>query len=242
MSLAAIRYLLFFALVCIIPLAGAEPPPRELLQYIESAKGLGLDDDAIRANARAAGWDPKLVDDALNTSARGPAAISGPGLPAGYRIGVGDVLMVSVWREPDASQEVTVRTDGKVSLPLIKEVELGGLTPADAEKLLSERFSKLIPGADVTVMVRQINSRKVYLVGAVRTVGSINMPANITVLQAIAQAGGLTDYAKKKQIYILRHENGRQVRLPFNYDAVIKGEKMEQNVMLQPDDTIVVPQ
>jgi polysaccharide export outer membrane protein len=242
MSLSTIRYLLFFALVCIIPLAGAEPPPRELLQYIESAKGLGLDDDAIRANARAAGWDPKLVDDALNTSARGPAAISGPGLPAGYRIGVGDVLMVSVWREPDASQEVTVRTDGKVSLPLIKEVELGGLTPADAEKLLSERFSKLIPGADVTVMVRQINSRKVYLVGAVRTVGSINMPANITVLQAIAQAGGLTDYAKKKQIYILRHENGRQVRLPFNYDAVIKGEKMEQNVMLQPDDTIVVPQ
>jgi polysaccharide export outer membrane protein len=125
---------------------------------------------------------------------------------------------------------------------LIKEIAIAGLTPTEAEKRLAEKFEKMIPSADVTVIIRTINSRKVYLVGAVRTVGPINMSSSLTVLQAIAQAGGLTDFAKKKHIYILRHETGRQVRLPFNYDAVIKGEHIEQNIVLQPDDTIVVPQ
>ncbi len=238
----AFRYRFPIFLLSALLLAGAEAPPKDLVQYIQSAKELGLADDAIRQNAQAAGWDSKLVDDALAAVARGPAPVSGATLPSGYRIGPGDVVLVSVWKEPDATQEVTVRSDGKVSLPLVKEVEIAGLTPTEAEKMLSNRFGKLIPGADVTIIVRAINSRKVYLVGAVRTVGAINMTASLTVLQAIAQAGGLTDYAKKKQIYILRHESGKQVRLPFNYDAVIRGERMEQNVVLQPDDTIVVPQ
>lgn len=220
-------------------LSAAEPPPKELLGYIQSAKELGLTEDAIRQNARTAGWDSKLIDEALTSATTG---INNGNLPVDYRIGTGDVILVSVWKEPDATQEVTVRSDGKVSLPLVKEVQIAGLTPVQAEKHLSEKFDKLIPGADVTLIIRAINSRRVYLVGAVRTVGPINMTSSLTVLQAVAQAGGLTDFAKKKQIYILRHENDKQVRLPFNYDAVIKGEHMEQNIVLQPDDTIVVPQ
>jgi polysaccharide export outer membrane protein len=152
------------------------------------------------------------------------------------------VILVSVWKEPDATQEVTVRSDGRVSLPLIKEVHVGGLTPAEAEKFLTSKFDQMIPGADVTLIVRTINSRKIYVVGAIRNVGPIAMNASLTVLQALAEAGGLTDFAKKKQIYILRHENGKQVRLLFNYEAVIRGEQMDQNILLQPDDTIVVPQ
>jgi polysaccharide export outer membrane protein len=228
--------------VAALSLAGAEPPPKELLSYIQSAKELGLSNEAIRRNATTAGWDPRLIDEALSYTPGASAAEGGASLPDGYRIGTGDVILVSVWKEPDASQEVTVRTDGRVTLPLIKEVELAGLTPAEAEKRLAERFDKMIPGADVTLIVRAINSRRVFLVGAVRTVGSVNMAASLTVLQAIAQAGGLTDFAKKKNIYILRNESGRQVRIPFNYEAVIKGERMEQNILLQPDDTIVVPQ
>lgn len=234
-----------FALITMatLVLGGAEPPPKELLSYIHSARGLGLTDDAIRRNARDAGWDPRLIDAALQSSTTTPASVpASASVPFGYRIGPGDVILVSVWREPDATQEVTVRSDGKISLPLIKEVEIAGLTPSEAEANLAEKFRKMIPGADVTVMVRAINSRKVYLVGAVRTVGPINMAASLTVLQAIAQAGGLTDFAKRKQIYILRHEGGKQVRMPFNYDAVIKGEQIEQNIVLQPDDTVVVPQ
>jgi polysaccharide biosynthesis/export protein len=225
-------------------LTAADLPRERLLTYIRSAIELGLGDDAIRANASAAGWDVKMVDEAVSSVRKSPPTQveKRTGVPSDYRIGAGDVILVSVWREPDASQEVTVRSDGKVSLPLIKEVDLAGMTPSEAERMLSEKFDKLIPGADVTLIIRTINSRKVYLVGAVRTVGSITMPSTLTVLQAIAQAGGLNDFAKKKQIYILRHAGEKQVRLAFNYEAVVKGEHIEQNIILQPDDTIVVPQ
>lgn len=228
--------------------AAAEPPPKELVTYIQSAKQLGLSDDQIRRNAGNAGWAPNLVDDAFAANARGQdagqsAAPPKIALPDDYRIGPGDVLNISVWKEPDASvPSVTVRSDGKISLPLIKEVEIVGLTPSEAEKTLSARMSRYIHGADVTVIVTQVNSRKVYLVGGLKIVGAVDLRGGMTVLQAITQAGGLTDYAKRKQIYVLRNESGRQVKLPFNYEAVIKGDKMEQNIILSPNDTIVVPQ
>jgi polysaccharide export outer membrane protein len=226
-------------------LSAADLPYARFLMYLQSAKEVGATDDAVRAHARATGRDPKLAEEAVTPPISTRARTEAPprtNVPADYRIGAGDVILVSVWREPDASQEVTVRSDGKVSLPLIKEVELAGLTPSEAERMLSEKFDKMIPGADVTLIIRAVNSRKVYLVGAVRTVGSMNMTSTLTVLQAIAQAGGLTDFAKKKQIYILRNDGGKQVRLTFNYESVVKGERMEQNIVLQPDDTIVVPQ
>jgi polysaccharide export outer membrane protein len=167
---------------------------------------------------------------------------NGSNVPPGYRIGAGDSLGINVWREQEASvQSVTVRPDGKISLPLVKEVDVLGLTPSELEKLLTSKLEPVIRGVDVTVVVREIRSKKVYLIGAVNKVGPVPLLSDMTVLQALAEAGGITDFAKKKNIYVMRTENGKQVKLPFNYVAVIKGEHIEQNIKLQPDDTIVVP-
>ena len=159
-----------------------------------------------------------------------------------YLIGEGDVLQVSVWGEPAASvQSATVRPDGKISMPLIKEVAVAGLTPAQVEAGVQEQLAKVIRAPDVTVIVAQINSKKIFLTGAVKREGPLKFTYRMTVLQAISEAGGLSDYAKRKNIYVLHTENGRQFRLPFNYPAVLKGENMEQNILLSPGDTIVVP-
>ncbi|HKX00125.1 MAG TPA: polysaccharide biosynthesis/export family protein [Bryobacteraceae bacterium] len=177
-------------------------------------------------------------------SAQTPADKTGPNAhgPSGYRIGAGDELQVSVWNEPQASvPSVVVRPDGKISLPLIKELDVNGMTPAELEKILTGKLEPLIHGADVTVVVKAIHSKKVYLVGSVKKEGPVLLLSPMTVLQVLAEAGGITEYAKKKKIYVLRTENGKQVKLPFDYDAVIKGEHMEQNIQVLPDDTIVVP-
>jgi len=216
--------------------------PNDLSAYLRDAKVLGLRDDEIRRNMAAAGWNAKVVDAAFAALA---AARQNPFTPAtgeGYRIGVGDVLQVSVWREPEASAPAaTVRTDGKISLPLIKDIEVAGMTAAEVEQLIAERIGKFIRTPEVTVIVREIHSQKVYLIGAVRVVGPVTLTGPMTVLQAITQAGGLTDYAKKKQIYILRNTDGKQTRLPFNFEAVISGAGIAQNIPLLPNDTIVVP-
>jgi len=171
-----------------------------------------------------------------------PAAQSAPRSDE-YRIGAGDVLEINVWNEPQASvAAVAVRPDGKVSLPLIKEIDVLGQTPMELQKALTARFEKLIRGADVTVVVKEIHSKKVYLVGAVGKAGPVPLVSDhMTVLQALAESGGLSQYAKRGKIYVLRTVNGKQVKLPFDYTAVIKGEHMEQNITLLPDDTIVVP-
>jgi polysaccharide export outer membrane protein len=162
---------------------------------------------------------------------------------AEYRIGAGDVLEINVWNEPQASvPSVVVRPDGKVSLPLIKEIDVLGLSPMEFQKILTAKFEKLIRGADVTVVVKEIKSKKVYLVGAMGKAGPIPLLSDhMTVLQALAEAGGLSQYAKRSKIYVLRKQNGKEFKLPFDYNAVIKGEHMEQNITLLPDDTIVVP-
>jgi polysaccharide export outer membrane protein len=224
-----------------------EQPPKELVMYIQGAKKLGLTEEQVRANATAAGWDVKIIDEALAASKRPldlePSRQADGDLPDGYRIGIGDVLQIAVWREPEASvPSASVRSDGKISIPLIKEVEVVGLSPAEAEKMLAERLARYIHGADVAVIVKEVHSRKIYLVGGVKAVGTVDLKGPMTVLQAITQSGGLTEYAKRKQIYVLRVDNGKQVKLPFNYEAVIKGENMEQNIVLFANDTIVVPQ
>jgi polysaccharide export outer membrane protein len=171
-----------------------------------------------------------------------PATNADPAVATNYRIGIDDVLQISVYKEPDASvPEVVVRSDGKISLPLVKEVEAANLTPLELEVILTEKLGKLIHGAEVTVLVKQVNSKKVYVIGQVRTPGAIRWRASLTVLKALGDVGGLSDYAKKKKIYVLRNENGVQKRLPFNYETVIKGEHMEQNIPLLPEDTIVIP-
>ncbi|HLI84505.1 MAG TPA: polysaccharide biosynthesis/export family protein [Bryobacteraceae bacterium] len=159
-----------------------------------------------------------------------------------YQIGEGDVLQISVWGEPSASvPSVVVRPDGKISMPLLKDVPVAGLTPAQAEALITKRLADIIKAANVTVIVAQINSKKVYVLGAVKKEEPIAYTYRMTVMQALSEAGGLTDYARRKKIYVMRIENGKQVRLPFDYDAVVKGEHMEMNIALLPGDTIVVP-
>jgi polysaccharide export outer membrane protein len=178
----------------------------------------------------------------LSLSGEQDGTSKGPALPEGYRIGAGDVLQIVVWREPDASlPDTVVRSDGKISVPLIGDVDVAGLTPAQLKDSLVEKFSHYINNPVVSVYPKQINSRKVYVMGMVKREGPIPLVRPMTVLQAIDEAGGLGEWAKRKKIYVLRKENGKQVKLPFDYQAVIKGQRLEQNIALLPDDTIVVP-
>ncbi len=159
-----------------------------------------------------------------------------------YLIGAGDVLHISVWKEPDASvPSVVVRQDGMITIPLLKDVAVGGRTPRQVEKTIVEGLSKYINDPNVTVVLAASNSKKVYVIGAVNKEGALPYTYRMTVMQALSEAGGLTDYAKRKKIYIIRNENGRDYRLDFNYDEVVKGERMDQNVVLLPGDTLIIP-
>lgn len=164
------------------------------------------------------------------------------GAPDDYIIGSGDTLQISVWKEPEASVPVAVvRPDGKITVPMVKDVEVAGLTPVQAEERIGGKLKEFIADANVTVVVATINSKKIYVVGAARKEGPLPYTGGMTVMQALSEAGGLTDYAKRKKIFILRPVNGQNYRLDVNYDAVIKGENMEQNHLLLPGDTIVIP-
>lgn len=238
----------YLALLCagLLPApAFQSTAPKELLEFIREAKSFGLTDPEIKKSAVDAGWRLSVVEKLLTENSpveKPPVPDAAPsGVPT-HRIGAGDVLQVVVWKEPEASvPEAAVRPDGKITLPLLKEVDVVGLTPSELETVLAEKLKEFINAADVTVVVKQVRSRKAYLVGAVKNEGPILLNSPMTVLQAIVEGGGLTDYAKRKRIYILRNENGKQVRLPFDYTAVIRGERMEQNILVLPDDTIVVP-
>jgi polysaccharide export outer membrane protein len=163
-------------------------------------------------------------------------------VPDNYRIGEGDMLQISVYKEPDASvPNAVVLPDGQIALPLVKRIQVAGLTPAEAEKNITEQLTKFIPGADVTVVVSGANSKRIYVVGAVKKEGPIPYTYRMTIMQAISEAGGLTDYAKRKKIYVLRNENGKELRLPFDYNAALRGERTELNVPMLPNDTLVVP-
>jgi polysaccharide biosynthesis/export protein len=160
-----------------------------------------------------------------------------------FVIGNDDVLAINVWKEPDVSQKaIPVRSDGKISLPLVGEVQAAGRTPLRLEQDIAARLKSYIADAEVTVMVQQINSQKYNILGQVAKPGSYPLLNSQTVLDAIAIAGGFRDFAKQKSIYILRQNpDGTQSRLPFNYKNVVKGQDSAQNVKLQPRDTIVIP-
>jgi polysaccharide biosynthesis/export protein len=158
-----------------------------------------------------------------------------------FVIGNDDVLSVNVWKEPDISRSIPVRSDGKISLPLVGEVQAAGLTPAKLEKEIAIRLKNYISEPEVTVMVQQVNSQKFNILGQVVRPGSYLLANSPTVLDAIALAGGFRDFAKKKSIYVLRQGPGGESRLPFNYKDVSQGKNMAQNVKLEPGDTIIVP-
>jgi polysaccharide export outer membrane protein len=136
---------------------------------------------------------------------------------------------------------VVVRPDGRITVPLIKDVDVGGLTPGEAEKVISAGLARFVADANVTVVVAAMNSKKVYVIGSVRKEGPLVYTYGMSVMQALSEAGGLNDFAKRKKIYILSTESGREYRLDFNYDEVVKGERMEQNSLLLPGDTVVIP-
>lgn len=171
------------------------------------------------------------------------AATPVPGLvpPPGYVIGPEDVLSIVFWREKDMSSEVTVRPDGKISLPLLNDVDTAGLTPEELRVRLTEEAGKLIEEPTVTVVVKTINSRRVYVTGQVGKPGPYALAAPTTVLQMIATAGGVLEYAKSKEIRIMRSENGKQVSYKFNYKDVMQGKNLKQNIELRSGDTIIVP-
>lgn len=158
-----------------------------------------------------------------------------------FVIGSQDVLDISIWKEPDLSRTVPVRPDGKISLPLLNDVQAAGLTPPQLAAQITTSLNKFVTSPQVTVIVTQINSQRFYLLGEVARPGAYALIPGMTVLQAISNAGGLTLYANSKKVYLLREENGKQQKLPFNYKDVVAGKRTDQNVVLQTGDTIVVP-
>jgi polysaccharide biosynthesis/export protein len=160
---------------------------------------------------------------------------------ADYRIGPQDLLRIDVWKEPDISRTIPVRPDGKISLPLLNDVQAAGLTAMELAGAIREGLTKFITNPQVTVSVTEINSRRVYVTGEVVRPGAQPMLPNMTVLQALSGSGGFTQFARIKNIYVLRTIDGKQTRIPINYKAVVDGKHPEENVSLQPGDVIVVP-
>jgi polysaccharide biosynthesis/export protein len=170
-----------------------------------------------------------------------PASTQIPQNDAEYKIGPQDLLRIDVWKEADISRNAPVRPDGKISLPLLNDVQAAGLTPIQLSAVISEGLKKYITNPQVTVSVVEINSRRVYVTGEVTKAGAFPLLPSMTVLQALSSCGGFTQFAKLKGIYVLRMENGNQVKYPFNYKDVISGKASEQNILLQPGDIVVVP-
>jgi polysaccharide biosynthesis/export protein len=157
-----------------------------------------------------------------------------------YVIGAEDVLHIAVWKESDLTATLPVRPDGKISLPLLDDVQAAGLTPKQLSESLTIKLKKYLADPRVTVVVTQINSKRIYINGEVLHAGPMPMLPNMTVLQALS-AAGLNQFANTKRIYLLRSENGKQVKMAVNYRKLLKGEQIDQNYLLQPGDTIVVP-
>ena len=158
-----------------------------------------------------------------------------------YVIGAQDVLDINVWKEPDVSRVVPVRPDGKISLPLLNDVQAAGLTPDQLAAKVTEDLKKYVTNPQVTVIVTAINSQRVYILGEVTRPGAFPLLPGMTVLQALSSAGGFTQFAKVKNIFVRRLQDGKESKYLFNYKDVINGKRPEQDILLKAGDTIVVP-
>lgn len=171
-----------------------------------------------------------------------PSATAGKPHDNSFVIGNDDRLSISVWKEADLSESVPVRSDGKISMPLIGEIQAAGRTPLQLEQDVTGKLKAYITDPEVTVIVLEIRSKKFNILGRVMKPGSFSLTAPTTILDAIAEAGGFQEFAKQKDIYILRqNRSGAETRIPFNYKDVIRGRKPDQNIRIEPNDTIVVP-
>ena len=166
--------------------------------------------------------------------------VSGAGVPSDYVIGADDTLRISVWKEPDMSVTLPVRPDGKISMPLLDDVQAAGLTPMQLGVSIRDKLKKYIADPRVTVVVTAMNSQRIYVLGEVTHTGAMALLPNMTVLQALSSAG-FTQFANLKAIYLLRVQDGKQTKMPFNYKDAIKGRGTQQMITLKPGDTIVVP-
>lgn len=173
-------------------------------------------------------------------SAKSSDEVQASNVAPDYVIGADDTLHISVWKEPDLTETLPVRPDGKISMPLLNDITAAGLTPLQLRDTITERLKKYIADPRVTVVVTGMNSRRIFVTGEVTHTGPMTLLPHMTMLQALAQAG-FTQFANPKAIYLLRNENGKQQKLPFNYKEVVKGNHPEQNIELKPGDTIVVP-
>jgi polysaccharide biosynthesis/export protein len=158
-----------------------------------------------------------------------------------YVIGAQDVLIINVWHEPEVSATLTVRPDGKISLPLANDIQAAGLSPTDLGKSITEKLKVYINNPQVTVVVSAINSQRFYVVGEISKPGAFPLLPNTTVLQALSSAGSFSQFAQIGKIYVLRSEGNHSVKLPFNYKEVVKGRSSGQNIILKSGDTIVIP-
>ena len=158
-----------------------------------------------------------------------------------YIVGEADILHISVWKEPELSQNVVVRPDGKISLPLMNEMRVSGQTPSQIQSMLTSRLKAYIVDPQVTVTVNDVRSKNAYITGEVTRPGAYPLLMPTNVLQLIARAGGFTPFATRRGIFVLREVNGKQMRIAFPYKDVIRGQKDDQNIELRPGDTVVVP-
>ena len=162
--------------------------------------------------------------------------------PGDYIIGSDDILAVSVWREPEISRVIPVRPDGRISLPLIGELRASGLAPLKLQADITEHLKAYLSNPEVTVIVQEVKSQKFNIVGEVQKPGIYYLAKPMAVLDAIAMAGGVRDFARVKKIYVLRrNSDGPRIRIPFNYKEIIKGKSSSQDVTLEAGDTVVVP-
>ena len=174
-----------------------------------------------------------------------PAALAAPaslpGSPSEYVVGLGDQLQIMVWKEPELTRPMTVRIDGRVSLPLVGDVQAAGRTIRDLQKVLEEKYAAVIEEPAVSVMLTQSKSWRYYIIGQIKQPGEFSIDFPITVLQAIARSGGFLEWAKSDRIQIVRHEGDHETIANFNYEALVNGQNLKQNALVQPGDTIIIP-
>jgi len=170
-----------------------------------------------------------------------PQTEKGIAPPPDYVIGAGDVLVITFWREKELSGEAMVRPDGRISLPLINEVTAAGFTPDQLRETLMKEAQRFVEDTNVTVIVKAINSRWIYITGQVGKPGPYALVGPTSVLQLIAMAGGVLEYADSKAIVVMRNENGKSSNFKFNYRDVVRQKNLQQNILLKPGDTVVVP-
>jgi polysaccharide export outer membrane protein len=170
-----------------------------------------------------------------------PTHAQSPKEPPSYLIGPNDVLSIFVWKEPEITREVTVMLDGRITFPLVGEILAQGQTVGQLKKTVTQKLEKYVTAPEVTIIVKESRSQTVYTIGKVSRPGPYPIASNMTVLQALSSAGGFTEWADTKNILIVRRRADKEVQIPFNYKGFTSGQNLEQNILLQPGDTIVVP-